>query len=125
MHLGQATPSLEHPARDTFPVLVKQLARVYEHAQAHQQATTERQLTELILGGLTSHILNPAVVVGKGRPKGAKNRNPALTQRDPSGFELVPGGAAAPTRRCSCCKQLARHNARSCPLRPPSFTPAQ
>ena len=54
MHLGQATSSLEHPARDTFPVLVEQLTRVYEHAPAHQQVATERQLTELILGG--SHI---------------------------------------------------------------------
>lgn len=123
LHFGEQAPQPSVHERTTFPAIIEQLTACYDDAPAHMQAATEKQLTEIIIAGATSHVLNPLQVVGKGRPKGAKNKKSASsTGRDPSGFELVPGGIAAPTRRCGCCQQFAHHNARSCPMRPPPST---
>jgi hypothetical protein len=107
LQFGGAAPQILHPPRTIFPTIVDNLITFYDSALAHQQVATERQIAEIVTGGATTHILNPAVVIGKGWPKGSKNKK--SIHRDPSRFEV-----AAPSRRCGTCGEFARHNARTC-----------
>ena len=118
LHFGGAAPQILHPPRTVFPTIVENLMTFYDSAPAHQQAATERQIAEIVAEGVTSHILNPAVVVGKGRPKGSKNKKSICC--DPSEFEV-----SAPSHHCDSCSELIRHNARTCLMRIPSSTVPQ
>ncbi|CAG8834989.1 41835_t:CDS:2, partial [Gigaspora margarita] len=73
------------------------------------QATIYAQLEGLVN---TSPVLleNPVTIKPRGRPIGAKNKNPRSVQRDPSAFEHVEKRQ----KQCGMCRQTG-HNSRTCP----------
>ncbi len=78
----------------------------------HQQHEYTLGLHAITQSVLSTQVLNPEVVRGKGRPVGAKNQRKTGTERDPSEFEIVceSGGRS---RKCTKCSQ-AGHNSRTC-----------
>lgn len=95
--------------RSDLQPLLQSLAQAYQFWPLHQQATVYSQLEQLV--NTPPVVLeNPVTSRPRGRPVGARNKNPRSTQRDLSAFEYIEEHS----RKCGTCHQTG-HNRRTCP----------